>query len=63
MNKCKPVKTPMVPNPEIMKRVYSTKLQDIFKAPYREAIGSLLYLSIRTSPDISVAFGILAKAR
>jgi hypothetical protein len=59
----KPVPSPMVPNKTLMERIPRTEEEAsaMIGVPYREAIGALLYLSIRTRPDIAVAVGTLAK--
>ena len=58
MENCNSVSTP------IDRSIYTTlveyKIVDD-KFPYRELIGSLLYLSILTRPDISYAVGVLSK--
>lgn len=50
MGESKPADTPIVLNNEI-----DESLDGVF--PYREAIGSLLYLSTKTRPDLSFAVG------
>ncbi|XP_072156740.1 uncharacterized protein [Bemisia tabaci] len=50
MSDCKPVSTPMEPGQMIERTGNSA---DDF--PYRQAVGSLLYLSNKTRPDISFA--------
>ena len=63
MTASKPVPSPMVPNKTLMQRIPRTEEEAsaMIGVPYREAIGALLYLSIRTRPDIAVAVGTLAK--
>jgi hypothetical protein len=59
----RPVPSPMVPSKTLMQRIPRTEEEAsaMIGVPYREAIGALLYLSIRTRPDIAVAVGTLAK--
>ena len=57
MENSKPLSTPMV-RPE--KSIAQTESTDV-NIPYREAIGSLMYLMIGTRPDIAYAVGKLAQ--
>jgi hypothetical protein len=59
MDECKPCATPCVPK-KMMNAQNADKIDATF--PFREAVGSLLYLSTRTRPDISFAVGILGRA-
>ena len=56
---CKPVKTPMEANQKL------SKLEDeksvLVDIPYRNAVGSLMYIMLGTRPDISYAVGIVSK--
>jgi hypothetical protein len=63
MTASNPVSSPMVPNKNMMEPKPRSKedASSMISVPYREAIGALLCLSIRTRPDISVAVGTLAK--
>lgn len=64
MGDCKPVGTPMQPNLKLGK-MHSPKTHEDRMAmrniPYISAVGSLLYLSIMTRPDISYTVGHLAR--
>ena len=56
MNDCRPVKTPAVND------IYSGEDHLCDKnIPYREVVGSLLYLATRTRPDIAAAVGAVAR--
>jgi hypothetical protein len=60
----KPYGTPMVPAANYSKRDSPTSPADIArmrKVPYREAIGSLMYVAIATRPDISFAVSCLSQ--
>jgi hypothetical protein len=63
MTASKPVSSPMVPNKNMMEHKPRSKehASSIIIIPYREAIGALLYISIRTRPDIETAVGTLSK--
>lgn len=65
MQNCKPVSTTIDPSSykELTEKVCPTKSEEMemSKIRYREAIGSLLYLSTRTRPDISVAVVLLSR--
>ncbi|KAH0813975.1 hypothetical protein GEV33_008816 [Tenebrio molitor] len=55
MEECKPVKTPMVLKPA---NESEEKDEDIPEKPYRELVGSLMFLMLNTRPDISTATGL-----
>ena len=60
MMDCKPSRTPM--STDFSKSLTEQELEKIEDGtPHREAIGSLLYASISTRPDIATAVGILAQ--
>jgi hypothetical protein len=59
MDECKPCSTPCVPK-KMIDAQNADKIDATF--PFREAVGSLLYLSNHTRPDISFAVGMLGRA-
>ena len=63
MNESKPVATPMEePNsPDERLELISDNEETATDVPYREAIGSLMYLMIGSRPDIAYAVGKLAR--
>jgi hypothetical protein len=63
MLQCEPTQTTMTDPVSLMIKQPRTEDEAIqMKAvPYREAIGSVLYLALRTRPDIAVAVSILSK--
>ncbi len=64
MGSCHPVATPLDPGVKlsIADSPKSKKEElEMRNIPYREAVGSLLYISIATRPDISYAVGVLSR--
>ena len=64
MDDCKPVTTPMVPGLTLTKDMCpppNAPEDREFKSRYLSAVGSLLYLSTMTRPDISYTVGVLAR--
>lgn len=64
MSDCKPTSTPLpMAHSLYRKRVTSTEKerQEMTSIPYRQVLGSLIYLSTRTRPDISTAVSMLGK--
>lgn len=59
MSDAHPKTVPMSPSTKLVKT--DDNQLDVSKVPYRELVGSLLYLSICTRPDISYAVGALAR--
>jgi hypothetical protein len=60
----KPVSMPMDPNVSLSKGQSPSKLADVAKmrnVPYREAVGSLMYASMGTRPDITFAVSTVAQ--
>jgi len=60
----KPYGTPMVPSTSYSKHDSPSSPADVVrmrKVPYREAIGSLMYIAIATRPDISFAVSCLSQ--
>jgi hypothetical protein len=63
MLESKPAPTPMVQSSDLMHKSPCSESDSkrMIGVPYREAIGSLLFLAVRTHPDIAVAVSILSK--
>ncbi|XP_054717308.1 uncharacterized protein LOC129226705 [Uloborus diversus] len=64
MEDCKEASTPIAPNQIITKEMWpqtDEERKSMEKVPYREAIGSLLYASQGTRPDICHAVGVLSR--
>ena len=59
MEDCKPVSTPADPSVKLVKEGTDSKLADVSK--YQSAVGSLLYISQWTRPDIAFAVSNVAK--
>lgn len=57
MEHCKPISTPMEPGLDLSK----IEEKENTNKPYRELIGSLMYLMLCTRPDISYAVGYLSR--
>lgn len=64
MADCKPISTPMDPNQHLTKEMSPINFSDkeeMKKIPYQEAVGSLLYISQGTRPDITYAVNTVSK--
>ncbi len=63
MQNAKPLSCPMIQPSDLMRKESRSakEASEMVGVPYREAIGSIMYLAVRTRPDIAVAVGILAK--
>ena len=59
MSDCKPVKTPVSSDVKLLKCENESDVYD--QKVYQAAVGSLLYLSTKTRPDISYAVGNVAR--
>lgn len=57
MTDCKTISTPMDPN----QNLGDFKAEEKVDFPYREAVGSLMYLAVATRPDISFAVGCVSR--
>lgn len=59
MSECRPVGTPMEPGVKLSVEEDTKTGREDFQVPYRELIGSLMYLSVGTRPDIAHAVSSL----
>ena len=60
MADCKPARTPMAADPEVSPTEHQDELVAA-KFPYRELVGSLMFLMTQTRPDISYAMAMLSR--
>ena len=62
MKECSSRDSPMETS-QIQKRKVKTNVENTQKVPYKEAIGSLLYLAGATRPDIAFAVNVLSRSQ
>jgi hypothetical protein len=60
MAECKAVVSPMLSHDNLFDKCLVTETEKLLNVLYREAIGALMFLSVRTRPEIAVAVGTLA---
>jgi Reverse transcriptase (RNA-dependent DNA polymerase)/gag-polypeptide of LTR copia-type/GAG-pre-integrase domain/Integrase core domain len=60
MSLCKSVRSPMLASFSEKRAATNDETAVMLNIPYREAIGALMFLSVRTRPDIAVAVATLA---
>ena len=58
MDESRPVSTPMTANSSISKPKDPYEIEECQEYPYRELVGSLMYLAVATRPDIATAVSI-----
>jgi hypothetical protein len=64
MSECKPVSTPLDPGCHLTREMcpkLQADIRDMSDVPYRNAVGSLMYLMVCTRPDIANAVGIVSQ--
>lgn len=64
MENCKPISTPLEPNQKLTKELQlnlENRKEDMKHKPYRELIGSLIYLANATRPDLAFAASALSR--
>lgn len=61
MDDCNPVHVPFDPNTMVKFSDHTQEVMPARNVPYRELIGSLMYLAIATRPDISFALSYLSQ--
>jgi len=64
MKECKPVSTPFIPGLKLTRgneRIADDEKNKLEGVPYRELIGSLIYLSNTSRPDLAFAAGVLSR--
>ena len=64
MSDCNPVSTPLDPSIRLDKSMAPQTEEEVAymqQIPYREAVGSLMYIAIATRPDIQFSVGILSR--
>lgn len=59
MNDVKPVCVPVDPN--VILKPVDAESEYVSDKPYREAVGSLMFLAVLTRPDITFAVSMLSK--
>ncbi len=57
MGDCKPISSPLNPKETLKESVLTEKVN----FPYREAVGSLMYLMVGTRPDLASAVGLVSR--
>lgn len=58
---CKPVSVPADPSTKFVKPDAGNKIE--YEFPYREAVGSLMYLMIGTRPDLAYIISVLSNSQ
>ena len=61
MYECKPVSSPILKDENPQSRKAPDSVNENKKFPYREAVGSLMYLMTGTRPDIAYAVGVVSR--
>ncbi len=64
MEDCKPIATPLDVNSKLVKLTdeeYAQEAQSMSEAPYKQAVGSLMYAMIATRPDLAYPISVVSQ--